>query len=68
MSRRLAYANGKTSGIRPKERLRVADLIDMHNRAVINLADGPWKYYGLPVGDPTNYIGPLPKDYGKCLI
>lgn len=68
MSRRIVNDFKGKKDITPKERARVADLIDMHNRGVINLNIGPWEYYGYPIGSPSNYIKPLPKDYMECLI
>lgn len=68
MSARMAYGRPRTVPMKDKERKRVVDLIDMDNNGVIDLKVGPWKYYGFEIGDPSAFIKPEIKDYGKCLI
>lgn len=64
----MAYNRNRTKPMSPKEKARVADLIDMHNKGVIDLNVGPWRYYGYDVGNPSAFLKPTPRDYSKCLI
>lgn len=63
----MAYGRNRTKEMNPVERGRVQDLIDMHDEGVINLKDGPWKYYGYEIGNPHGYMKPEIKDYSECL-
>lgn len=63
----MAYGRQRKKPVTPKERARIADLLDMDARGVIELRHGPWKYYGLDVGDPTAFMNKPIKDYAECL-
>lgn len=64
---RMAYGRQRTKPTIQKEYLRIADLVDMDAKGVIRLADGPWKYYGYEIGDPSAILKPEIVDYSKWL-
>lgn len=67
LAARMAYGRQRTKPTQPKERARIADLIDMDRQGMIRLKDGPWKYYGFDVGDPSAILKPEIRDYAECL-
>jgi hypothetical protein len=64
---RMAYGRQRTFPTKPKEKARIADLIDMDRKGMIKLSDGPWKTYGYAVGDPSAILTPKIRDYSECL-
>lgn len=68
LSARLVYERPRGMSLSPKERGRVADLIDMDSKGMIKLSEGPWATYGYNLGNPDAITKPEKKDYSGCLI
>lgn len=67
VSGRMAYENGRLRAPGKKERGRIADLIDMDAKGMIDLKLGPWEYYGFEIGNRLGYLKPAIVDYAECL-
>lgn len=58
-----ARRSGRTVQLKPKMKLRVQDLKEMHEEGIIDLSIGPWEHYGWDIGNKDIVYDPPRRDF-----